>query len=153
MKTKFIIWWDQINYENQLHYLYLQLICIKNVKQCIVIMPIKPTGLHFLKTIFRWWKDLNVAEKLPFARDRMVECYFWILGVYFEPRHFLARRILTKVISLTSVIDDIYDVYGTTEELILFTDAIQRFNTVLIYRCIYIQYHRTYIYIIKLGFF
>ncbi|KAM7486330.1 hypothetical protein LguiA_002339 [Lonicera macranthoides] len=58
-----------------------------------------------------------------------MECYFWILGVYFEPRYYLARRILTKVISFTSVIDDIYDVYGTTEELNLFTDAIQRFNS------------------------
>ncbi|KAM7486328.1 hypothetical protein LguiA_002337 [Lonicera macranthoides] len=76
----------------------------------------------------RWWKDLNIAEKLPFARDRMVECYFWILGVYFEPRYYLARRILTKVISLTSIIDDIYDVYGTIEELILFTEAIQRWD-------------------------
>ncbi|KAM7486326.1 hypothetical protein LguiA_002335 [Lonicera macranthoides] len=81
-----------------------------------------------LGDIMRWWKDLNVAEKLPFARDRMVEGYFWILGVYFEPRYYLARRILTKVISLASIIDDSYDVYGTTEELILFTDAIQRWD-------------------------
>ncbi|KAM7493646.1 hypothetical protein LguiB_028255 [Lonicera macranthoides] len=81
-----------------------------------------------LSDITRWWKDLNVAEKLPFARDRMVECYFWILGVYFEPQYFLARRILTKVLCLTSVIDDIYDVYGTIEELILFTNAIQRWD-------------------------
>ncbi|KAM7486223.1 hypothetical protein LguiA_002232 [Lonicera macranthoides] len=81
-----------------------------------------------LGDITRWWKDFNVAEKLPFARDRMVECYFWILGVYFEPRYYFARRILTKVISLASVMDDIYDVYGTTEELILFTDAIQRWD-------------------------
>ncbi|KAM7489235.1 hypothetical protein LguiB_026719 [Lonicera macranthoides] len=81
-----------------------------------------------LGDITRWWKDLNVPEKLPFARDRLVECYFWILGVYFEPRYYLARRILTKVISLTSIMDDIYDVYGTIEELILFTDAIQRWD-------------------------
>ncbi|KAM7490766.1 hypothetical protein LguiA_033687 [Lonicera macranthoides] len=81
-----------------------------------------------LSDITRWWKDLNVAEKLPFARDRIVEGYFWILGVYFEPQYFLARRILTKVFSLTSVIDDIYDVYGTIEELILFTNAIQRWD-------------------------
>ncbi|GFS30553.1 terpenoid cyclases/Protein prenyltransferases superfamily protein [Actinidia rufa] len=75
--------------------------------------------------ITRWWKDLDFAKKLPFARDRMVECYFWILGVYFEPQYLLARRILTKVIALTSIIDDIYDVYGTLEELVLFTDAIE----------------------------
>ncbi|KAM7493631.1 hypothetical protein LguiB_028240 [Lonicera macranthoides] len=45
-----------------------------------------------------------------------------------ETEYFLARMILTKVICLTSVIDDIYDAYGTIEELILFTNAIQRFD-------------------------
>lgn len=75
---------------------------------------------------YRWWKDLNVAEKLHFARDRVAECFFWILGVYFEPQYQLARRLITKVISLTSIIDDIYDVYGTLEEVMLFTDAIER---------------------------
>ena len=34
--------------------------------------------------------------------------------------------MLTKVIAMTSVIDDIYDVYGTPDELKLFTDAIER---------------------------
>jgi hypothetical protein len=48
--------------------------------------------------------------------------------VYFEPQYSVGRRILTKVISLASVIDDIYDVYGTIEELQLFTQAIERFE-------------------------
>ncbi|KAJ9671954.1 hypothetical protein PVL29_025549 [Vitis rotundifolia] len=81
-----------------------------------------------LSDIAAWWKDLDFAHKLPFARDRVVECYFWILGVYFEPQFFLARRILTKVISMTSIIDDIYDVYGTLEELELFTEAVERWD-------------------------
>ena len=76
---------------------------------------------------FRWWKDLDFATKLPFARDRVVECYFWIVAVYFEPQYSLARKILTKVISMTSILDDIYDVYGTLEELEPFTEAIERF--------------------------
>lgn len=71
---------------------------------------------------------MDFARKLPFARDRMVECFFWILGVYFEPNYSLARRILTKVIAMTSIIDDIYDVYGTPEELKLFTEVIERFE-------------------------
>ncbi|PIN02886.1 (-)-germacrene D synthase [Handroanthus impetiginosus] len=81
-----------------------------------------------LSGITRWWKDLDFANKLPFARDRVVECYFWILSVYFEPQYSLARRILTKVIAMTSVIDDIYDVYGAFDDLQLFTDAIQRWE-------------------------
>lgn len=56
-----------------------------------------------------------------------MECYFWILGLCFEPEFVLARRLLTKVIALTSIIDDIYDVYGTLEELELFTEAIERY--------------------------
>ncbi|KAJ6950365.1 (-)-germacrene D synthase-like [Populus alba x Populus x berolinensis] len=81
-----------------------------------------------LSEIAKWWKELDFAKKLPFARDRVIECYFWILGVYFEPEYLLARRMLTKVIAMTSVIDDIYDVYGTPEELELFTDAIERWE-------------------------
>ncbi|KAJ9153698.1 hypothetical protein P3X46_027114 [Hevea brasiliensis] len=81
-----------------------------------------------LSDIAKWWKELDFANKLPFARDRVVECYFWIMGVYFEPEYFLARRILTKVIAMTSVIDDIYDVFGTPQELELFTAAIERWD-------------------------
>ncbi|TXG67320.1 hypothetical protein EZV62_008595 [Acer yangbiense] len=81
-----------------------------------------------LSDISRWWKNLDFSRKLPFARDRVVECYFWILGVYFEPEYILARRILTKVIAMTSVIDDIYDVYGTIEELEIFTSAVERWD-------------------------
>ncbi|THG00894.1 hypothetical protein TEA_026263 [Camellia sinensis var. sinensis] len=38
--------------------------------------------------------------------------------------------MLTKVIALTSIIDDIYDVYGTLEELALFANAIERFKPI-----------------------
>ncbi|CAK9136861.1 unnamed protein product [Ilex paraguariensis] len=81
-----------------------------------------------LSVITRWWKELDFARKLSFARDRLVECYFWILGVYFEPKYFFARKLMTKVIVLASTVDDIYDVYGTLEELVLFTDAIERWD-------------------------
>uniref|UniRef100_A0A7N2M9K7 Uncharacterized protein n=1 Tax=Quercus lobata TaxID=97700 RepID=A0A7N2M9K7_QUELO len=81
-----------------------------------------------LADIARWWKDLNFSGKLPFIRDRVIECYYWILGVYFEAEHCFARRILTKVIAMTSTIDDIYDVYGTLEEVELFTEAVERWD-------------------------
>ncbi|KAH6776279.1 hypothetical protein C2S52_013840 [Perilla frutescens var. hirtella] len=81
-----------------------------------------------LSQLYRWWKDLDVPTKLPFARDRLVEGYFWILGVYFEPNFALARKILTKLIAIASLFDDAYDAYGTFEELRLFTEAIENWS-------------------------
>ncbi|XP_051152104.1 beta-caryophyllene synthase-like [Andrographis paniculata] len=82
-----------------------------------------------ISDLTRWWKALDFRTKLPFARDRMVECYFWILGLYFEPQFYVGRIILSKVIMLASTIDDIYDVHGTFDELQKFTEAITRWDT------------------------
>ena len=58
----------------------------------------------------------------------MVEGYFWIVEVYFEPQYALARKIMSKVIAVTSIIDYIYDAHGTYEELQIFTEAIESFG-------------------------
>ncbi|CAD5189103.1 unnamed protein product, partial [Musa acuminata subsp. malaccensis] len=63
-----------------------------------------------------WWNDLAPSKNLNFARDRSVECYFWILGVFFELYYSRARVIMTKVIALISILDDIYDVYSILEK-------------------------------------
>ncbi|XP_020554144.1 germacrene-D synthase-like [Sesamum indicum] len=89
---------------------------------------IQKTHQKELSDITRWWKDLDFANKLPFARDRVVECYFWAVEVYFEPHYHIARKMLTKIINMTSILDDIYDVYGTLDDLQLFTDLIQRWD-------------------------
>ncbi|MBA0742594.1 hypothetical protein Gogos_015636, partial [Gossypium gossypioides] len=81
-----------------------------------------------ISEIYRWWKGLDVETNFPFIRDRLVECYLWILGVYFEPHYSVARTFMTKVISLTSIVDDTYDAYATYEELEIFTKAIQRWD-------------------------
>ncbi|KAF8408882.1 hypothetical protein HHK36_004951 [Tetracentron sinense] len=78
-----------------------------------------------IQELSRWWKDIDFATKLPFARDRLVECYFWGIGVYFEPQYAPCRILIAKLMSIVSIIDDIYDVYGAPEELQLFTNAIQ----------------------------
>ncbi|KAK8963031.1 (-)-germacrene D synthase [Platanthera guangdongensis] len=51
-----------------------------------------------------------------------------MLSLYFEPQYSTARIIATKVIALMSITDDIYDVYGTSEELQSFTQLIQRWD-------------------------
>ncbi|KAL0399293.1 UNVERIFIED_CONTAM: Germacrene-D synthase [Sesamum radiatum] len=81
-----------------------------------------------LSEITRWWRALDFANKLSFARDRVAECYFWIVEVYFEPRYHRARIMLTKILNMTSILDDIYDVYGTLEDLQVFTDIVQRWD-------------------------
>ncbi|XP_017979894.1 PREDICTED: (-)-germacrene D synthase-like [Theobroma cacao] len=32
--------------------------------------------LKELQELVEWWEDLNYKERLPFARDRLLECYF-----------------------------------------------------------------------------
>ncbi|KDP39017.1 hypothetical protein JCGZ_00774 [Jatropha curcas] len=79
-----------------------------------------------LRGISEWWKTLDVPTKLPYARDRVVECYFWMMGIYFEPKYSFGRRMMTKVIATLSLLDDTYDNYGTGAELEILTEAIQR---------------------------
>ena len=76
---------------------------------------------------FRWWRDIGLANKLSFARDRLMECFFWAVGIVSEPEYSNCRKGLTKVAALVTLFDDVHDVYGTLDELKLLTDAVQRF--------------------------
>lgn len=51
----------------------------------------------------------------------MVESFMFAGGVAFEPHYTNLRKWLSKVIKLILVIDDVYDVYGSLEELECFT--------------------------------
>ncbi|KAG7981065.1 hypothetical protein I3843_05G213200 [Carya illinoinensis] len=82
-----------------------------------------------LKQMSTWWRSTGLGENLSFARDRLMENFLWTVGVSFQPEFGYNRRMLTKVNSLITTIDDVYDVYGTLEELELFTDAVERWDT------------------------
>ncbi|RVW31534.1 Valencene synthase [Vitis vinifera] len=58
-----------------------------------------------LSNISRWWKDLDFSS-----------------------------RIQTKILALITIIDDMFDAYGTLEELELFTEAIGRWDVNSIYQ-------------------
>ncbi|KAK2970287.1 hypothetical protein RJ640_025122, partial [Escallonia rubra] len=76
----------------------------------------------------RWWKGTGLGEKLSCGMDRVMENGFWTVGMSCEPLLQYTRRMTTRLISLITVIDDIYDVYGTLEELELFTNAVERWD-------------------------
>ncbi|XP_042457866.1 terpene synthase 10-like isoform X1 [Zingiber officinale] len=81
-----------------------------------------------LSALSRWWTNLGVVEKLPFARDRLTENYLWAVGMAFEPEHRSFREAQTKGNCFVTMIDDVYDVYGTLDELELFTRVVDRWD-------------------------
>ncbi|XP_010417166.1 PREDICTED: tricyclene synthase, chloroplastic isoform X2 [Camelina sativa] len=81
-----------------------------------------------LKYVSSWWRETGLGDQLQFARDRIVENYFWTIGHIHEPKFGYIRRIMTKVNALITMTDDIYDIYGTIEELQLFTVAVESWD-------------------------
>ncbi|KAJ4850570.1 hypothetical protein Tsubulata_030040, partial [Turnera subulata] len=82
-----------------------------------------------LRSLTKWWIGLDFATKLPpFFRDRLIEAFFWSLAAFPEPELSLSRMTLPKFAAIFTVIDDIYDTYGTIDELELFTEAIERWD-------------------------
>ncbi|XP_056161808.1 (E,E)-alpha-farnesene synthase-like isoform X1 [Syzygium oleosum] len=90
---------------------------------------VQATHQRDLRDISRWWRDLGLIEHVNFARDRLVESFLCALGLSQGSRFSSLRKSLTKVIILILVIGDIYDLYGSLEELECFTGAITRLAT------------------------
>ncbi|GLJ31921.1 hypothetical protein SUGI_0642510 [Cryptomeria japonica] len=80
-----------------------------------------------LQLLSRWWMESNVPQ-LDFTRNRYVEFYFWAAGGCIEPKYSAFRIGFAKICSLATVMDDIYDTYGTLNELKLFTNAVKRWD-------------------------
>uniref|UniRef100_M1BIR3 Cembratrienol synthase 3 n=1 Tax=Solanum tuberosum TaxID=4113 RepID=M1BIR3_SOLTU len=57
---------------------------------------------------------------------RLVECYFGAVGLHFEPQQSRARIMTGKILSILNIVDDTFDAYATFDELVLFTNAIER---------------------------
>ncbi|XP_042492728.1 (3S,6E)-nerolidol synthase 1-like [Macadamia integrifolia] len=85
-----------------------------------------------LQQIFTWWRELGLSQDLKFARDQPLKWYMWSITALPDPKHSQLRMELTKPISLVYIIDDIFDVYGTLDELILFTEAVNKWETTTI---------------------
>ncbi|XP_031287270.1 (3S,6E)-nerolidol synthase 1-like [Pistacia vera] len=76
----------------------------------------------------RWWKDLGLAKKLEFAREQPLKWYIWSMACLTDANLSWQRIELTKPISFIYIIDDIFDVYGTLDELTIFTEIVNRWD-------------------------
>ncbi|TYI85012.1 hypothetical protein E1A91_D05G408300v1 [Gossypium mustelinum] len=88
---------------------------------------VQSTHLEDFRYASTWWKELGLGESLGFARDRIMSNFLWSVGMVITPQDTKSRRIQTKVNALVTCLDDVYDVYGTLDELELLTDVIERF--------------------------
>ncbi|KAG6383609.1 hypothetical protein SASPL_156621 [Salvia splendens] len=89
---------------------------------------VQATYQQELKRLSSWYRETGLPEKLGFVRHRLAESFLWALGFVPEPHLGYSREILSKIAVFINIIDDIYDVYGTLEELQLFTDTIERWD-------------------------
>ncbi|XP_059439321.1 (3S,6E)-nerolidol synthase 1-like [Corylus avellana] len=78
--------------------------------------------------ISKWWTDVGLSEELKFARDQPLKWYTVSMACLTDPDMSDERVELTKPISLIYIIDDIFDVYGSLEELTLFTEAVNKWD-------------------------
>ncbi|XP_010421205.1 PREDICTED: alpha-humulene/(-)-(E)-beta-caryophyllene synthase-like [Camelina sativa] len=82
--------------------------------------------LEELSWVARWHHDMEIESKVTYTRHRITEAYLWSLGAFFEPQYSQARIISAIALILFTALDDMYDAYGTVEELELFTDAMEK---------------------------
>ncbi|KAH6767701.1 hypothetical protein C2S52_018684 [Perilla frutescens var. hirtella] len=81
-----------------------------------------------LSQLSRWWNKFDLKSKLPYARDRVVECYLWGQVLCCEPQYSCVRLEVAKSVLLVTVMDDTYDNYATLEEADLFTMILERWD-------------------------
>ncbi|XP_057485970.1 (-)-alpha-terpineol synthase-like isoform X1 [Actinidia eriantha] len=89
---------------------------------------VQATHQEDLKHMSRWWNNTGLAQKLSFARDRLMENFLWTIGTDFKPQMSYLRKDITIVLAYINIIDDVYDVYGTLDELERFTNAVERWD-------------------------
>ncbi|KAH7675713.1 (+)-alpha-terpineol synthase protein [Dioscorea alata] len=100
----------------------------ENMNPSLLLLAKLDFNLKEFKKMINWLIVLGLGERTSFARDRLVECFFYAVGIVFDPQHGLCREELTKVMTLIIILDDVYDVYGSLDELQLFTRAVERWE-------------------------
>ncbi|KAK9227254.1 hypothetical protein WN943_012303 [Citrus x changshan-huyou] len=88
-----------------------------------------PLLLDLAKLDFNILQAIYQEELKDISWSRLVASFLWGMGIAFEPQFAYCRRVLTITVALITVIDDIYDVFGTLDELEQFIDdAVERWD-------------------------
>ncbi|RLN08291.1 (3S,6E)-nerolidol synthase 1-like isoform X2 [Panicum miliaceum] len=82
-----------------------------------------------IQEVKRWWMDLGLSDEISVVRDQVPKWYMWAMTALQGSSLSGYRIDTTKIISPVYVVDDIFDLVGTPEELSLFTQAIKMWNT------------------------
>ncbi|XP_042036516.1 (+)-bornyl diphosphate synthase, chloroplastic-like isoform X2 [Salvia splendens] len=94
-----------------------------------------PTILELAKLDFNIVQATQIEELKDISR--LVESYFWAIGLFETHQHCYERKTAAKIMTLITSLDDVYDIYGTLDELELFTLTLQRWDTEAINRLPY----------------
>ncbi|KAJ0018990.1 hypothetical protein Pint_10006 [Pistacia integerrima] len=95
---------------------------------------VQATHQEDMKSVSRKWKKMGLGDQLSsFARDTWMMCFFWATGTTSEPQHGYWRSMSGIVDALITTMDDVYDVYGTLDELEILTEAIDQIFFLALY--------------------
>ncbi|MCO5601744.1 hypothetical protein L7F22_055869 [Adiantum nelumboides] len=80
-----------------------------------------------LAQVLRWNKECKF-DKLGFARQKSVECFFSVAATLFEPEYSFARIVWATSGVLTTIIDDFFDTQGSLQQLTDFLNAVKSWD-------------------------
>ncbi|KAK1429359.1 hypothetical protein QVD17_11567 [Tagetes erecta] len=89
---------------------------------------VQAVHIEDIKNESRWWRNTRWDTQLSFIRDSLVSSFMWTIGLGYLPHYSNGRSSLAKALTMSTAIDDVYDVYGTLDELEKFTDIINRWD-------------------------
>ncbi|KAK4439278.1 Tricyclene synthase Oc15, chloroplastic [Sesamum alatum] len=77
-----------------------------------------------LTQVSKWWNELGLEKKLKLVRNQIPKWYTWSMSILIDDFSLSLQRVeLTKSVAFIYLIDDIFDVVGTLDELTIFTEA------------------------------
>nr|AFE61356.1 copalyl diphosphate synthase [Taiwania cryptomerioides] len=86
-----------------------------------------------IQELQRWWISSGFA-KLNFTPERIVEIYFGVAATMFEPELATLRAVYTKTSIFTVILSDLYEAQGSIDEMMLFSEAVKRWDLSLVNR-------------------